>query len=174
MNKILSIFVLYSSEHRSVHKRSYLLGYPDTRTPPAPCTLVFGQMVEQILPEFVSQRALYEVRERPSKTYAWPIFLTANILIESIVNLLTAIPLFIVWYYPIGLNENGSATGTMHERGGLMLLFLVQFMVFSGTFGYLVIAAVDLPEIAGAITNLLFLMSLVFCGCVNFHLIRRS
>lgn len=78
--------------------------------------------------------------------------------------MLTAIPLFIVWYYPIGLNENGSATGTTHERGGLMLLFLVQFMVFSGTFGYLVIAAVDLPEIAGAMMNLLFLLSLVFCG----------
>ncbi|KAH8080244.1 ABC-2 type transporter-domain-containing protein [Filobasidium floriforme] len=137
LNKILSIFVLYS---------------------------IFGQIVEQILPEFVSQRALYEVRERPSKTYAWPVFLAANILIESVFNLITAIPLFIVWYYPVGLNENGSASGTTHERGGLMLLFIVQFMVFSGTFGYLMIAAVDLPEIAGAIMNLLFVMSLVFCG----------
>lgn len=80
------------------------------------------------------------------------------------VNIIVAIPLFLVWYYPIGLNENASLTGTTHERGGLMLLFLVQFMVFAGTFGYLVIAAIDLPEIGGAIMNLLFLLSLIFCG----------
>jgi len=131
---------------------------------------VFGQIVEQVLPEFVSQRSLYEVRERPSKTYSWTVFLIANIIVESCVNMLVAIPLFVVWYYPIGLNENASLTGTTHERAGLMLLFIVQFMVFAGTLAFLVIAAVDLPEIGGAILNLLFLLSLVFCGYVHAHL----
>lgn len=32
---------------------------------------IFGQLVQQIMPHFVTQRALYEVRERPSKTYSW-------------------------------------------------------------------------------------------------------
>ncbi|KAG9704914.1 hypothetical protein KCU73_g17971, partial [Aureobasidium melanogenum] len=31
---------------------------------------IFGQLVQQIMPHFVTQRALYEVRERPSKTYS--------------------------------------------------------------------------------------------------------
>lgn len=32
---------------------------------------IFGQLNEQIMPQFVAQRALYEVRERASKMYSW-------------------------------------------------------------------------------------------------------
>lgn len=33
--------------------------------------VLFGNINEQIMPMFVPQRALYEVRERPSKIYRW-------------------------------------------------------------------------------------------------------
>ena len=33
----------------------------------------FGNLMNQILPQFVVQRALYEARERPSKTYSWQV-----------------------------------------------------------------------------------------------------
>lgn len=36
----------------------------------------------QILPNFVSQRNLYEARERPSKSYSWKAFMVANISVE--------------------------------------------------------------------------------------------
>lgn len=36
---------------------------------------IFGQLAQQIMPHFVTQRALYEVRERPSKTYSWKAFM---------------------------------------------------------------------------------------------------
>jgi len=36
---------------------------------------IFGQLVQQIMPLFVTQRSLYEVRERPSKTYSWKAFM---------------------------------------------------------------------------------------------------
>jgi hypothetical protein len=36
---------------------------------------IFGNLVQQIMPNFVTQRALYEVRERPSKTYSWQSFM---------------------------------------------------------------------------------------------------
>jgi hypothetical protein len=42
----------------------------------------FGQVIEQILPLFVSQRTLYEARERPSKTYSWKAFLAAQMMVE--------------------------------------------------------------------------------------------
>lgn len=32
---------------------------------------MFGQLSEQIMPQFVSQREVYETRERPSKIYDW-------------------------------------------------------------------------------------------------------
>lgn len=43
---------------------------------------IFGQLVEQIMPNFVEQRTLYEARERPSKSYSWQSFLIANISVE--------------------------------------------------------------------------------------------
>lgn len=42
----------------------------------------FPQLVNQILPVFVSQRTMYEARERPSKAYSWKAFMIANILVE--------------------------------------------------------------------------------------------
>lgn len=36
---------------------------------------IFGQLVQQIMPHFVTQRALYEVRERPSKSYHFGAFM---------------------------------------------------------------------------------------------------
>jgi ABC-type multidrug transport system permease subunit len=32
---------------------------------------MFGQLSEQIMPQFINQREVYEVRERPSKIYDW-------------------------------------------------------------------------------------------------------
>lgn len=42
----------------------------------------FPLIINQILPVFITQRTLYEARERPSKTYSWQAFLIANILVE--------------------------------------------------------------------------------------------
>ncbi|KAJ4352737.1 Multidrug resistance protein [Ascochyta clinopodiicola] len=40
------------------------------------------QLIYQIMPMFVTQRTLYEARERQSKTYAWQTFVLSNIVIE--------------------------------------------------------------------------------------------
>ena len=32
---------------------------------------MFGQLSEQIMPQFIDQREVYEARERPSKIYDW-------------------------------------------------------------------------------------------------------
>lgn len=47
---------------------------------------IFPQLVDQILPVFVSQRTMYEARERPSKAYSWKAFMIANILVELFWN----------------------------------------------------------------------------------------
>jgi ATP-binding cassette subfamily G (WHITE) protein 2 (PDR) len=35
------------------------------------------------MPSFVTQRALYEVRERPSKAYSWKAFMLGSILVQT-------------------------------------------------------------------------------------------
>jgi ABC-type multidrug transport system ATPase subunit len=47
---------------------------------------VFSQLVDQIMPVFVSQRMMYEARERPAKAYSWVAFLGANIVVELSYN----------------------------------------------------------------------------------------
>lgn len=44
------------------------------------------QLLFQIFPMFISQRTLYEARERQSKTYAWQAFVLSNIAIEMAWN----------------------------------------------------------------------------------------
>ena len=123
-------------------------------------------MVPQMLPSFVTQRDLYEARERPAKTYSWKVFMLANIFVELPWNTLCAILIFVGWYYPIGLDRNAVRNGIGSQSAVTVLLFMVVYMVFTSTFGHMVQAGVDLAEMGGNYANLLFMMSLIFCGYV--------
>jgi ATP-binding cassette subfamily G (WHITE) protein 2 (PDR) len=125
---------------------------------------IFGQLVQQIMPNFVTQRALYEVRERPSKTYSWKAFMISNIFVELPWNSLMAVLIFICWYYPIGLYRNAEPTDAVTQRGGLMFLLIWEFLLFTSTFTNMVIAAIDTAEVGGNIAQLMFSLTLVFCG----------
>lgn len=125
---------------------------------------IFGQLVQQIMPHFVTQRSLYEARERPSKAYDWRAFMLSNIIVELPWNAVAGFLIFVTWYYPIGLYHNAESTGAVAERGGLMFLFVLAFLLFTSTFTSMVIAGIETAESGGNIANLLFSLSLVFCG----------
>ncbi|KAI9831805.1 MAG: hypothetical protein M1819_004702 [Sarea resinae] len=127
---------------------------------------IFGNLVQQIMPHFVTQRALYEVRERPSKAYSWKAFMLCNILVELPWNSLMAVVMFLCWYYPIGLYRNAEPTGAVHERGALMFLLIWTFMLFTSTFTNMIIAGIETAETGGNIANLLFSLTLIFCGVI--------
>lgn len=126
--------------------------------------IVFGQSIQQALPNFVAQRALYEARERPSKAYSWKAFMLANIFVELPWNTLMAVIVYCCWYYPVGLYHNAEGTGSVHERGALVFLFVWQFLLLASTFGALCIAGLDTAENGGNIANLAFSLTLVFSG----------
>lgn len=125
---------------------------------------VFGQIVQQSMPQFVIQRSLYEVRERPSKVYSWKVFMLAQIIVELPWNSLMAVIMYFAWYYPVGLYRNAEATGQVTERGVLMFLFLWMFLLFTGTFSVFIIAGFDTAEAGGNMANLMFTLCLIFCG----------
>ncbi|KAE8383741.1 ABC-2 type transporter-domain-containing protein [Aspergillus bertholletiae] len=127
---------------------------------------IFGNLVQQIMPNFIIQRSIYEVRERPSKMYSWRIFMAANILVELPWNFLVAVLMFFCWYYPVGLYQNAEQTNAVHERGALMFLLLLTFLWFTSTFSHMVIAGVENAETGGNIANLTFVLLLLFCGVV--------
>lgn len=127
---------------------------------------IFGQLSQQIMPHFVTQRALYEVRERPAKTYSWKAFMLSNIIVELPWNSLMAVFIFLCWYYPIGLYRNAEPTDAVVERGGLMFLFIWAFLLFTSTFTNMAIAGIETAEAAGNMGNLCFTLCLIFCGYV--------
>lgn len=125
---------------------------------------IFGNLTQQIMPHFVTQRSLFEVRERPAKTYSWTVFMLSNIIVELPWNTLMAIIIFFCWYYPIGMYRNAIPANQLHERGGLMFLLVWAFLIFTSTFTDMVVAGIETAETAGNIAQLLFSLTLIFCG----------
>jgi len=125
---------------------------------------LFGTLVQQIMPNFVTQRSLYEARERPSKAYSWKAFLVSNMVVELPWQTLMALLTFLLWYYPIGMHKNAEIAGQLDERGFLMFLLIWAFYMLASTFAHMVIAGIETAEAGGNISNLLFMLCLIFCG----------
>lgn len=62
---------------------------------------VFSSLVQQIMPRFVTQRSLYEGRERPSKMYSWLAFMLANIVVELPYQIVLAVAVFASYNYTV-------------------------------------------------------------------------
>lgn len=125
---------------------------------------IFGNLSQQMMPHFVTQRALYEVRERPSKSYSWKAFMGANIIVEIPWQCLMAVLTFVLYYYPVGLYKNAEHTDTVNERSGLMFLLILMFYLWSSTFTHMIIAGIETAETGANIGQLMFSLSLIFCG----------
>lgn len=72
--------------------------------------------------------------------------------------------IFVSWYYPIGMHRNAIPENQVAERGGLMWLFTWLFLLLTSTFSTMVVAGVETAEAAGNIGQLLFSLTLFFCG----------
>ncbi|KAH6708586.1 multidrug resistance protein CDR1 [Verticillium dahliae] len=116
--------------------------------------VLFGNLNEQIMPMFVPQRDLFEIRERPSKIYRWD---------KAAWNTLMAVIIFVCWYYPVGFVMNTSP-GDEHSRGLLVFFFLWMFMLFTSTFSHFSITWIPTADTAGVFASLLWMLCLCFCG----------
>lgn len=125
---------------------------------------IFSNLVQQIMPHFVTQRSLYEVRERPSKTFSWKAFMVAQITVELPWNSLMAVVIFATYYWPIKMYKNTYPQDQFTERTGLMFLLIWEFLIFTSTFTDMVIAGIENAEAGGNIAALLFSLCLIFCG----------
>ncbi|KAH6974077.1 ABC-2 type transporter [Ilyonectria destructans] len=121
---------------------------------------IFTILVQQIQPLFVTQRSLYEVRERPSKAYSWKAFLIANILVEIPYQILAGILMYATFYYPVvGIQSS--------ERQVIILLSCVELLIYASSFAHMTIAALPDAQTAGSVVTLLSMMSLTFCGVLQ-------
>ncbi|WPJ61203.1 hypothetical protein SMAC4_07892 [Sordaria macrospora] len=123
-------------------------------------TTLFTTLVQQIQPLFITQRSLYEVRERPSKTYSWKAFLFANMFVEMPYQVLCGILTYACFYYPVvGVQDS--------DRQGLVLLYMIQLFVYSSAFAHMTIAILPDAQAASGIVILLTMMSTIFSGVLQ-------
>ncbi|CCE63103.1 hypothetical protein TPHA_0D04700 [Tetrapisispora phaffii CBS 4417] len=127
-------------------------------------TVITNPILQQYLPSFVTQRDLYEARERPSRTFSWKAFIAAQISVEIPWSILAGTLYFLIYYYAIGFYNNASAADQLHERGALFWLFSCAFFVYIVSLGTLVIAFNQVAETAAHLASLMFTMCLSFNG----------
>jgi len=123
-------------------------------------TTIFSTLVQQIQPLFITQRSLYEVRERPSKAYSWKAFMIANIVVEVPYQVVAGILSFACYYYAV----NGVQSSL---RQGLVLLYTVALFIYASTFAHMTIAALPNAQTASAIVTMLMIMMTLFNGVLQ-------
>lgn len=122
---------------------------------------IFSTLVNQIVPRFVTQRALYEVRERPSRVYSWQVFILSQMLVEVPWQVLLGV---CAWAcsFPTVFGTNIAA-----QDQGLVLLFVVQFYVYAASMAQAVIAGVEDAGVASMLGTLMFGLSFIFNGVMQ-------
>ncbi|KAJ5753917.1 uncharacterized protein N7511_008070 [Penicillium nucicola] len=123
------------------------------------CT-IFSSLSQQIMPVFVTQRSLYEGRERPSKSYSWKAFLIANMVVEIPYMIVMGVLTYACYFYAVVGIPDSATQGTV-------LLFCIVFFIYASTFTHMVIAGLPDEQTASAVVVLLFAMSLTFCGVMQ-------
>lgn len=125
---------------------------------------IFGSIVQQSIPQFVIQRSLYEARERPAKVYSWKAFILSQIIVEIPWNCLMAVFMYCCWYYPIGLLRNAELEDQVAERGALVFLFLLMFMILAGSFSTFMVSGFNAASNGGTLADLMFSLCMMFSG----------
>ncbi|KAI5293054.1 GTPase-activating protein [Ascosphaera acerosa] len=118
-------------------------------------------LIQQLFPHFVTQRDLFEVRERPCRAYSWKVFLLANMIAEIPWQTAVGIVVYVSVYFPV------FGTGMASEKEGLFLLYCIQFFIFSSSFAQLIIAGLPDAETASHVATSTFALTLTFTGILQ-------
>ena len=124
------------------------------------CT-IFNTLVNQIMPRFVTQRSLYEVRERPSRIYSWKVFILSQILLEVPWQIALGVCSWASFYWSV------FGTGQDAEQRGLIMLFIVQFFIYAASMAQFVVCAIPEPTLGAMLATLMFGLSFIFNGVMQ-------
>ena len=126
--------------------------------------MLFSNLIQLFMPRFIFSRTLYEIRERPSRTYSWKVFILSSIIAEIPGQTIMAVVMFVTWYYPLGMYQNTIRTDELNERGVLMLLLLWSYTVFCSTFSQMIVVIMPDATTGVNVGSALYTLALIFCG----------
>ena len=117
-------------------------------------------IAQQLQPVALTMRGLYEVRERPSKMFRWPVFVFSVLLIEVPWNLLGGTIFWVAWYFMVGFSHNSSKAA---YSWGMYMLFQLFFTSFAQALAFISPNAM----IASVLFSTFFSFVIIFCGVVQ-------
>jgi ATP-binding cassette subfamily G (WHITE) protein 2 (SNQ2) len=77
------------------------------------------QLSNQLQVPYIKMRSIYEIREQPSRMYAWSALVTSQLMVEIPLNIINSSIFFLCWYWTVGFDSN---------RGAYTYLFLSFLM----------------------------------------------
>lgn len=90
--------------------------------------MIPATVLNQVLPKFYMNRALWEFREHPSRIYGWVAFCTAELISEIPGSIVAAVLYWLLWYLPTGLPTDAPAAG-------YVFLMTLLFFLFQSSWG---------------------------------------
>ena len=115
---------------------------------------------QHLQPEFIRFRGLFEVREKPSKMYTWPVMVLSALIVEIPWNLFGGTTYWLPWYYLIHFPTDNKHAG---YSWGLYMLFQIYYC----TFAQAMAAVSPNAMIASILFSTFFSFVVVFCGVVQ-------
>ncbi|THH28859.1 hypothetical protein EUX98_g5325 [Antrodiella citrinella] len=122
-------------------------------------TLVCVPLANQLQVPFIGLRSVFEIRERPSRMYAWTALLTSQMLSEIPWNILGSSLYFICWYWTVGFPSD--------RAGYTYLMLCVLFPLYYTTLGQAVAAMAPDAEIGALLFSFFFSFVTIFNGVLQ-------
>lgn len=119
-----------------------------------------GTLAQMIQPKFIALRALYEVRERPSRMYNFIVQTTASILVEIPWNIFAGTLFWACYYFTVGNPPGQRAIYSWFT-------YAIAFELYWQTFAQAVAAMSPNSMIASIIFSFLFSFVIVFNGVLQ-------
>lgn len=131
-------------------------------------TVLSSTLMNQLQPQFIIARNLFEVREKPSKMYSWLAFVVSTILVEIPFNVFCGTMFFLSWYFAIGFYSSAGLEGRTSASIGIYeWLMLMMFELWFSTFGQLCASFVPNEQTAAIVSTLMFTFVILFNGVLQ-------
>lgn len=114
-------------------------------------------VIAQLQPLFIERRDIFEAREKKSKMYSWPAFVTGLIVSEFPYLCICAVLYYVCWYYTVGFPANSASAGAT------FFVMLMYEFIYTGIGQF--VAAYAPNAVFASLANPLLIGTLIsFCG----------
>ena len=120
--------------------------------------ILAAPLSNQIQRPFIGTRQVYEIRERPSRMYSWTALITAQILGELPLDIMSSSLFFLIWYWLVGFPSSRA----VYSYLVLGIMYPMQYTTYSQWVAAMSASAPIAAQLSTFFFSLAFTLSAVF------------